>query len=308
MLNQKTIQEHASLICSFLDEQANIHIILIDTENRIIDSNDSFRKLVGVQNPLSGHDLNQYLRDPWVQNEGVDPNPFRILMSSHLGISYALTGTAYPVPGGTLLLARRAISADETIIEKITVLSNELSNMTRELSKKNAALEKANAQISNLLRTDALTGIANRRYAYEILQRLYAYAVRHQQPLALVMADLDHFKKVNDTYGHGVGDLVLAKFARLLAENCREEDLAARFGGEEFVIILTHAEAQEAMLFAQRLCDKVPLMEIPEVEWPITASFGVAALGVNETLEGLIRAADEAMYRAKRNGRNRVEL
>ena len=64
MLNQKTIQEHASLICSFLDEQANIHIILIDTENRIIDSNDSFRKLVGVQNPLSGHDLNQYLRDP----------------------------------------------------------------------------------------------------------------------------------------------------------------------------------------------------------------------------------------------------
>jgi len=104
--------------------------------------------------------------------------------------------------GEYLLFCERAWITEDQIFEEISMINNQLANMTRELNKKNIALEKANATINKLLRSDTLTGIANRLYFVEYYQKVHAYAVRHQNPLSLVMADLDHFKMVNDRYGH----------------------------------------------------------------------------------------------------------
>lgn len=174
------------------------------------------------------------------------------------------------------------------------------------LDKKNIALEKANATINNLLRSDALTGIANRLYFWEYFYKVQAYAIRHHSPISIVIADIDHFKAVNDQHGHQVGDQVLVEFAKLLKDNCREEDLPVRYGGEEFCILLVAADADRAYSQAERIRSKVEAATFGEQQLKITASFGVATLVENEDLDDLLKRADEALYKAKNNGRNRV--
>jgi diguanylate cyclase (GGDEF)-like protein len=190
----------------------------------------------------------------------------------------------------------------------MSVLNNELAEITRQLNQKNRELEKANAVISRLMNTDPLTDLANRRYFQEILIRSLSFAARKNSPLSLVMADLDHFKSVNDRYGHDQGDQVLIAFSRLLKEHSRTEDLPARFGGEEFLVLLPGTNLQEADVFAERI--RLRLMEIRFQPGPerITASFGVTSSTRGDTPESLIKRVDTALYQAKGAGRNRVVL
>lgn len=174
------------------------------------------------------------------------------------------------------------------------------------LDKKNVALEKANATINELLRSDALTGIANRLYLREYYNKVQAFAIRHHSQLSIVMTDIDHFKVVNDQHGHQVGDQVLIEFANLLKENCREEDLPVRYGGEEFCILLVATDAEQAYYQAERIRSQVEATPIGEQKLKITASFGVATLMENESLDDLLMRADAALYKAKNSGRNRV--
>lgn len=308
MLENTNITKYADFISRFADDKLGVVAVLLNSQGTVKDCNDAFLRLAGEEKKPIGKPFSQYLRDPWELEDRLGSSEFQILLAPQLKIPYALHGVVYSVHQGHLLLATRAITADDTILDKISMLSNEMSALTRELSKKNIALEKANERINNLLRTDTLTGIANRRYFYETLQRFFSYAARHHVPLSLVMADLDHFKKVNDTYGHKTGDQVLVAFARLLQESCRDEDLAARFGGEEFITVLIQATEEDAVRFAQRVCQQVPQMQLSDIDWAITASFGVAQMMDHDTLDDLINRADEAMYRAKKKGRNRVEV
>jgi diguanylate cyclase (GGDEF)-like protein len=163
-------------------------------------------------------------------------------------------------------------------------------------------------EIYRLTIIDPLTELHNRRYLLELLSREISRAARYERPLSVVVMDLDHFKKVNDTFGHVAGDHVLRSVARLVSEKLREEELATRYGGEEFVFVLPETSEEQARVFAERLRTLLEGREFVFEDKPMrtTASFGVVTLTGACTPETLIKAADEQLYRAKERGRNRV--
>jgi diguanylate cyclase (GGDEF)-like protein len=158
--------------------------------------------------------------------------------------------------------------------------------------------------------TDALTGCANRRSLEAQVQVELAHAARKGRACALVIADLDHFKRVNDAHGHSAGDAVLHEAARALKASVRPGDVVARYGGEEFCVLLREADVDLAVIVAERLCRALRALrfEVGGEVVPVRASFGVAGTGVasSESWESLFRRADAALYRAKEQGRDRV--
>ena len=161
--------------------------------------------------------------------------------------------------------------------------------------------------------TDPLLGIFNRRYLDRRLQEEVQRSKRHRLDLALLMVDIDHFKLVNDTRGHQIGDLVLHHLAQLMLTTLRQTDIVARFGGEEFVIMLPHTQEPEAYKLAERLRHAVeftPLLmasgssRLPELR--VTVSIGCACLLQDDDAHSLLERCDQTMYRAKQEGRNRV--
>jgi diguanylate cyclase (GGDEF)-like protein len=152
--------------------------------------------------------------------------------------------------------------------------------------------------------TDALTGIPNRRTFESTLEREMSRAARSGEQVTLAMFDIDHFKSLNDTYGHQTGDDVLKKVASALAITCRDFDTPARYGGEEFAVILPSCSSKESLMVAERLRQAISQVEAVT---PITASAGVATFPTHATdLQSLIKSADEALYESKRGGRDRV--
>ena len=156
---------------------------------------------------------------------------------------------------------------------------------------------------------DPLTGAFNRRYMDAYLPVVVANARRTSRPLSALLVDLDHFKRVNDTYGHAVGDLVLKKVSSLLIESSRAGDAVIRYGGEEFVVIAQETGSEAAAALGERMrqrihAEAIPLPDGREIQ--ATASIGVAALSLNNDQDDLLGRADQALYAAKANGRNQV--
>lgn len=177
------------------------------------------------------------------------------------------------------------------------------------LERRNQELRELSERLQALSATDALTGIANRRTFDERLAIEVARANRYGTPLSLVMIDLDHFKELNDRFGHPVGDEVLKRVAVLVDREKRLGDVVARYGGEEFGAILPHTEARAALVWAERVRQLVAGTEVRSEAGAlnVTASFGVAgAAAATEHPAALIEDADQALYEAKRQGRNRV--
>lgn len=176
------------------------------------------------------------------------------------------------------------------------------------------ALEKVKliAFLENLSITDELTGIANRRHFEWRLAEEIERARRYQYPLSALMLDLDHFKQINDTYGHQVGDAVLQQFAQRLKRTLRRTDFLARYGGEEFIILAPQTSSDRALILAERLrraVDESPMFVSPDLQIHITISIGVAVFPEHaQNGNDLVRAADEALYKAKQTGRNKVCL
>lgn len=172
------------------------------------------------------------------------------------------------------------------------------------------ALENArlHGMVERQALVDGLTGLANRRAATAALHAEAARAERLQTPLSIVLADLDEFKDVNDVHGHAVGDAVLRTFADVLRETVRESDVAGRWGGEEFLLLLPGADEEGAMQLAERVRIGLAARNIPGApRLRVTASFGVAEYAGELNSEQLVVAADSALYRAKRAGKDRVE-
>jgi two-component system cell cycle response regulator len=171
---------------------------------------------------------------------------------------------------------------------------------------------RRNVQLSlEMAITDQLTGLHNRRYMTSHLDNLMASAAKAGKPLAFVIMDIDYFKAVNDTYGHDIGDEVLREFAKRVGANIRGLDLACRYGGEEFVVVMPETDAALAYSVAERLRKSVETTPLEISRDPgklsITVSIGIAASeGANDTADALLRRADQALYSAKRSGRNRV--
>jgi diguanylate cyclase (GGDEF)-like protein len=157
---------------------------------------------------------------------------------------------------------------------------------------------------------DGLTKLFNIRHFKEILGREFALSSgkRRTRKLSLIMTDVDHFKNFNDTYGHQVGDFVLKRVARMFKEGSRSHDVVARYGGEEFIMMLPGTDLEDARNIAERIrerIEKTPLRRQNET-YSVTVSLGVAMLEDEKTKEELIKKTDEALYEAKRTGRNRV--
>ena len=165
-------------------------------------------------------------------------------------------------------------------------------------------------QLSESALRDGLTKVFNKRYFGERLESEVTFAVRHRVPLSLIFLDIDHFKRINDTYGHPGGDVVLVELAAIFSESVRGEDILARYGGEEFAVICQKTELREAAALAERLRAAVEAhsFTFDGKPVPVTISLGVAAMPdpAAQTGADLVALADETMYKAKRGGRNRV--
>jgi len=202
------------------------------------------------------------------------------------------------VIGSVLVTEQRPISDGETqrIHDSVTQAAPVLANL------RNLSLAERRAS------TDSLTGLPNRRGLDDTLKRLVAHANRTHTPVSLVAIDLDHFKDVNDTCGHECGDELLAAFGAMLRANLRGADVAARSGGEEFIIVLPETDRSGAMHVAEHLRRATAALTVPQLGARLTASFGVATLPDDALdTDALLRLADRALYAAKQRGRNRVE-
>lgn len=200
-----------------------------------------------------------------------------------------------------LQTAKRQI--EEAYWEKEQALAK-LEQLHLEIERKQSELMEINERLVELSVTDKLTGLKNRRYLQEQLEAHVRAYDEDRRPFSLLLADIDHFKKINDTYGHQMGDRVLERMAGILQAQSRQGDIAARYGGEEFVLVLPGADIAESKAAAERI-----RQAIAEAAWEVgalTASFGVATVQPEDTEATLLHKADEALYASKAGGRNRV--
>lgn len=189
----------------------------------------------------------------------------------------------------------------------------ELEQRMLAVQRENLDLAVRNRELSEISSKDALTGLYNRWYVIEKIESEINRALRHKTPISLLMLDLDHFKRVNDTYGHPAGDLVLQVVGRLLRESCRIYDVPGRYGGEEFCIVLPETHLGNSTTVAERIRRRLAETQFDcsgsRIE--VTASMGIAAVTDEDSVlsaSSLIERADQALYTAKSRGRNRVEL
>jgi diguanylate cyclase (GGDEF)-like protein len=191
------------------------------------------------------------------------------------------------------------------VARRILTMQGELRAQSETLRELHASVERQNARLAELATTDGLTGLKNRRHFNEALDAAVALSGRREQPLSLILLDVDHFKAYNDTFGHPAGDDALRQVALVLAEGVRAYDVAARYGGEEFAVLLPATNAHDALAVSERL-----RQAIASRDWPfraVSASFGIATTHAQVLYSGqLVAEADRALYLSKVRGRNRV--
>lgn len=202
---------------------------------------------------------------------------------------------------GERVKARELRDGDRLLVGPVTILK---------FSYQDDLEEQFQRQLYESATRDGLTGVYNRRYFVEALEKDYSHAVRHGSPLAVVLLDIDHFKKINDTHGHPAGDTVLQAVSNLIQPSVRKDDVFCRIGGEEFVILMRDTGLPGAKIFAERLRERIEkeVFKASDTEIPLTVSLGVAALDPDrhEDAHALVAEADEYLYQAKGSGRNRV--
>jgi diguanylate cyclase (GGDEF)-like protein len=198
------------------------------------------------------------------------------------------------------------------LIEELRQMNVELEARVRErtqqLEERASELEKANQLISQMAFVDTLTGVANRRKLDETLAREVDRGARLNEPLTVILADIDHFKAVNDNFGHSMGDKVLQSIAQTLVAQVRQYDLVARYGGEEFLILMPGVQLNDGKAVAERFRRAISGMMIEGFPHQVTSSFGVATLLPGQPANRLFERVDQALYRAKEQGRNCVEV
>ncbi len=195
--------------------------------------------------------------------------------------------------------------------DEVCELRHSIYNMAVSLKQAFEELKEKQRELEELAYYDPLTGLPNRRFFFEHANLILESAKRYKNHFALLLMDLDHFKKINDVYGHEAGDLLLKSFADVLRKNSRKSDLPARLGGEEFVLLMPNTNVQQGKVVAERIRQQFQNSVVVHrgVEINTTLSGGLASFvpGVEE-IDDLIRMADEALYKAKELGRNRIEV
>ncbi len=242
-----------------------------------------------------------------LRNTGVVPLNFVTGFAPALGFFIEGVLLSFALADRINLLRHEKEAMRITHLEYVEKKSDSLERLVQE---RTAALEQSMKQAEMLARTDVLTGALNRRAFFEYGEKEYERAMRYKTTLAVIMIDLDHFKLINDNFGHAVGDATLIEVLNTLHKLIRNVDTIGRIGGEEFAALLPQTDLQTATELAQRLRSAVEELKVTVdgLSISITASFGVAVIDVaNETLDESLKRADAALYRAKENGRNRIE-
>lgn len=297
-----------------LDTLLTVAAAVLDSDAILLEANPGFLRLLPADHgPRIGTRISRFFIQPkfaaLVKALDVDPAVgYRGLLTlgNVVGVVRTLRGRVWRSELGIQFLAEYDIEDLERLMETVLDLNHDSSVAQHALTSANVGLEKREEQIVEQSLTDALTGVGNRRKLEQALPLEIGRARRGGTALSALMTDVDHFKRVNDVYGHGAGDEVLARLGELLRSNTRPTDIVARFGGEEFVVLMPHASLVQALSRAEQIRVALSAETIAPLPTPVTASFGVAELKIEEDGESLLRRADRALYQAKEGGRNRV--
>jgi diguanylate cyclase (GGDEF)-like protein len=213
------------------------------------------------------------------------------------------------------LLEQFKMKSDAVMKEKDTIV-HELTESKKMLEKYSTNLEEMVEQRTEILKwlsiTDPLTGLYNRRYFIEQIELEFKRSKRYSRDLSLLMLDIDHFKLVNDNYGHQIGDIVLRKISSVIINLLRDSDLAFRYGGEEFMIILPETKSEDAINVAERMKQEIMNTQhnYASIIFTVTASFGIVSIkdmiDKFETIDDIIKKVDDNLYKAKNSGRNTI--
>ena len=294
---------------SFL-KSTNLLVVLLDADGKLLSWNPSFgmiqqalpdKKLLKDFLSPSSMALFDELLSSTLRERVRTRGKLRFADENRRGDFAALT---IPLPDERILFIAEPVHAT-TELKAVTA---ELQKTKRSLAIKETELKAVIAQADEVANTDALTFLPNRRQMIGDLQREVILADRYDTPLAISMLDIDHFKIINDTYGHPVGDEVLQRLAGELRQRIRQPDTIGRYGGEEFLVILPHSTLQAAIEQAERLCRHVRslLIKSNEVGISLTISIGIAQYKIHkEDWQTFLSRADAALYRAKNAGRDR---
>ncbi len=280
------------------------------------------RLAVDGGNALSSYDIDQ-IHQECIRSTEVDTclNLDRE-MKEVLGLVETYLSSSRDYAGSLNSTAERLTDAKPAQIKKtVELLIFENAKMRAETESLSTHLEQSKSQIQEMQQSlaearesgmrDPLTNLANRRKFEQFMAAAIAEAHKEKVSLCLVMADIDHFKKVNDTFGHIVGDGVLKYFATLLSRNVKGRDLVARYGGEEFALVLPRTSLADAEILTEQIraelqSTKLVVKEGNKPLGKLTSSFGVSALRPDEDIAALLQRADDRLYKAKNSGRNRV--
>jgi len=299
---------------SELEPMLAVAAATLNEDSTLIEANAGFRRLVKVegQQPIGMHMSRFFVQPDFATlvrgQAGADGEVYRglLTMGDYMGRTQSLRARVWRVDGRLRVLAEHDIEQLERLSDVVLALNRDYADAQLVLAQINLKLQQREAQMIALSMTDALTGLGNRRRLEQALVQEVSRVERAGGKLCAVMADLDHFKRINDVYGHEAGDKVLAAVGDLLRRQTRPTDIVARFGGEEFVILMPHTDLTHAIGAAERVRMALGANPVHPLPAPITASFGVAELMAGEHSDVLMRRVDEALYRAKQLGRNRT--
>ncbi len=299
-------------------------VLMIDRSGFVVLMNKTVQDWLGDAKPFFGKHVSQlpwlskmqlgpYEKYPWTEAMDLQQaiNGVRLDFQDFGGNMVNAMFNCSPVVDASGVSRGCLISIDN--ITETEKLNQELKLTNQALIKSREALDRQNDELKKLATRDPLTNCLNRRSFYELGEHLFIQSGISQSRLACVMFDIDFFKKINDTFGHGVGDKVIISVAKTAFSTLRQEDLLCRYGGEEFVILLPNATLETATILANRIRMEIEakaglgLLD-SQGNIAVTASFGVAVNHAQiQSLSHFIESADLALYQAKQNGRNRVE-
>ncbi len=295
-----------------------VGIAILDRDGNVIDSSAGFALLLGLpQHPDNRlPNVSEYFINPGFRqllDSPADPVShvvYRGLLNlgKRHSVCRTLHGVVYGMDGLIYVVAEYDIREVEKLAGTILELNEELAEKQRAALRANRRLAKLEADAQQQSRTDALTQLANRRRFDEQAEREVRHSRQSGMPLALLIIDIDHFKQINDRFGHPAGDSVLQAVAQTLHEAVLGADLLARIGGEEFAILLTDTGLENARRVAARIHDRLAQADMAAIGQRVTVSIGIAALGAGQSLGDLLRQADEALYTSKQLGRNRTTV
>lgn len=315
---EAALQETSSRLQTLFDILP-VGVSIVNANRQIIQMNGALERLLRLN---SGTYAEQVRERSYIHRDGspFSPSDFpsgrardehRAVEADEIGVRLEdgetiwVNVSAAPLPDSSDVVI---VTAD--ITERIRT-EEELVRAKESIESANQELKLAYAREHLLARTDSLTGVRNRRHFYDIASHEFTVARRYAQDVSVILLDIDFFKRVNDTYGHEKGDIVLRKVAELASAEVREADLLARFGGEEFIVLLPNTPASIAATVAERMREKIETYDWargPGIEG-LTISAGVADSEQRpQTLDELIRRADRALYSAKSSGRNRIAV